>query len=421
MQSQARILPLMIVLTGCEAGAAASLAPLGGRDLGSQDARFRDAGGRDLGESKDAFEADQGPVDQGTEDGGAMRMCQPSASFSMYPVGIDDAGYEGIMMFAPTASIRLSDRLGQRHVVFNSPLPDEVFRRLTFWARVEVEQPFWTEMRLTLWTVDERGRRGEVFFVAWSGSAYAQGAVGNISYRHESEACLVSASDCGREEALRLVATVDGEMTRVSHGERLPDFAYELFNASGRSFVDGPHCPDTPNRWHEGWIYVATVDPCPGMQRDRCIADARCVLWGSEELDPRYVCRQAQGGCEPIVDADLCRNSTSCTWDPGDCYCPAGADCVCAGGPAPKCRSLCGTTAGLTCPGERYCEDRARALPMCLLPPDGGGRCEWRPDDCAGVADVAVCACTPNGPVHYDNDCLRRRDQAGRGLGSMCP
>ena len=203
-----------------------------------------------------------------------------------------------------------------------------------------------------------------------------------------------------------------------------PDADIDSADGGPPPSVDASNDPDAavPLDPDDAGFSDASVDdrPCPELGLDVCVASSRCVLFGSLVQDPGYVCRDAIGDCEPIVEPDQCDANAACEWDPGDCYCPRGSVCTCSGGPAPRCRNRCGGLLGFTCPAGRYCEDAVIRPPNCPMIPDSAGLCEWAPNDCTGTPSGPVCACDRLTPRTYANDCLRRQAAVGVAVAGAC-
>ena len=405
------ILLLPALAWACAAEAPGLGGPDGGSDLGRTELGVTDGGG-----SRD------GSPEVGLRDAGAPRACRPvGARVELWAEGfLPDRIFEGRMRAVPAALDRLVDETGERWVSFGAILPVELSG--TYWARVEIAQPFWQEVRVLLRTLGPDGAPGAAVLLAWSGASFGALSTDEIelAYRYEPEGCLVPEDACGRSEGLRLVAEGPDGTLRVGRGQGASAGDLWVVNGDSARFVDGPWCTDTPSRWHAGMVAVARGG-CAVLGRDACIADPACTLWGSETLDPGYTCRLSAGDCERIADPEACAAIAGCAWDPGDCYCPEGMTCACGGGPAPKCRSACGTRAGFDCPEGRYCEEGFLEPPDCRLPPDGAGWCAWAPPDCAGTPSRPVCACTLDGPARFEDDCRRRQARAGRADPAACP
>jgi hypothetical protein len=83
------------------------------------------------------------------------------------------------------------------------------------------------------------------------------------------------------------------------------------------------------------------VSACDGLARDKCRDTAGCFLDYSGQPDG-YSCRAAKNDCERATSSggmSTCQAMSSCTWEPGSCYCPEGMLCFCGGGPPPTCRA----------------------------------------------------------------------------------
>lgn len=399
----------VLLAAGCDVEATRTLDEEDGGievfDLPASDGGPRDADPTDV--------LDAGPLDIGL---GPLCVGEARVWLSPeLPLGVDS--YEGPVSWLPTGALRIGGGDPPVSVVFGSGvLPEGLHRHREFYGRIESYRPFWEEVRLTLWSLRSTGRRGRLLFVGWTGSSYGEGTYGDeLTYRYEASTCRPGHDECGSAHGMDLV--VEGEA--VGYGERRSVGHLEVVNGRSSRYYREPTCTDTPRSWYEGWIWLGDA-PCGQLQRDDCIADPRCVLWGSEIRDPEYACVEASGACESILVPSACRNQ-NCRWDPGDCYCPEGIDCACGGGPAPKCRSVCGGQAGVSCPDDRYCEWSSLDAPACVLPPDAEGWCERPPPYCRGTPPSEVCACGPDGPTRYGNDCSRRMDQAGPADPAACP
>lgn len=391
--------------------------------LSAPDATPRDGGRGELGPAdaapRDAGPPDLSPPDLGEPDAGAV-TCSGSLRVGIIPEIRGRAeNFEGPMVWAETDALRLRSMDSRTTVVLDNvrDLPRGLFEFQAFYARLEVYQPFWTEVRMTLWTWTGRGP-GRLLFIGWSGSRFDAGDPAVFDYRYEPLGCPLAdpTGICGDTEGLGLVV---GDRV-VNYGSR-DEGRPLLANGASRRFLQPPTCTDTPNQWVEGWIWAGDDVHCASMGRDACIADPACVLWGSETQDPRYVCAPARSDCERVTNEDECTARSTCTFDRGDCYCPEGVRCACAGGPAPKCRSGCGTMQTGACPSDQYCEILTYEGPQCALPPNGGGWCTRSPTSCEGTLEQEVCACTGAGSSRYANDCLRRRSGAGRADPMVCP
>ncbi|MFC1609421.1 hypothetical protein ACFL6C_00550 [Myxococcota bacterium] len=149
--------------------------------------------------------------------------------------------------------------------------------------------------------------------------------------------------------------------------------------------------------WIAGDMGVCVPAPgCEGLDRDQCLASDGCFLdylTGSGPEESRYACREANSPCEGTHDADVCMANPECVWDPGDCYCPSGLDCYCAGGPPPVCRDTCGGWAGTPCAEGYYCTDPG-CVPTCGHD-TAAHMCVPIPDACSDDLITLACGCMP--------------------------
>ena len=381
--------------------------------LDGPDASGRDAQVVDTGAASDAGEPDA------AVDAGASSVCADGLDFSFDVRGFDPSGYEGELHQTPTGVIRLAPPVGEGRITFFGPTPQSLFAANGFWGRLELEQPFWSEARLTLWRLDAAGQPADLAMYAWSGASWSQGTAPDVRYRYEDEGCDAFANECGAAVGLRLVAEALGDELRAAHGSGTSRLAVEAYNGHSVRYTEGPLCPDTPAQWYSGWIAISpSLMTCASMRRDDCIIAPSCVLWGSENDDPGYVCLEAAGACEVHTDPETCVRTTGCLWDPGDCYCPEGADCLCGGGPAPKCRNRCGSPG--PCPAGRYCDFVRQSAPECTMEPNPEGRCDWRPTSCAGVAEIPVCGCSGASAQTFQSDCAARQAEASARISGAC-
>lgn len=390
-------------------------------DGGARDARPRP----DVGPAADGGgAADAGPMaDAGSsEDSGAgpLPLCGATHDFFLDVRGFNGGTFEGVLRQTPTGVIRLASEDGSVSITFTGPTPQVLFSANGFWGQLESGLEFTREARLTLWSLDIEGRPAGLAMYAWAGRRFGEGAVGRVRYHYVDGDCAPEELECGRLVARALIAEVDGEVQSVPFGARVERPGYQVFNGRSQNGYGEPGCRPPFDERYAGWIAVpAALGTCVAMARDDCIASPACVLWGSEQADPGYLCVPAAGMCEPHVDRDACNRTTGCVWDVGECYCPEGQECFCAGGPAPKCKDRCGSPG--PCPEGRFCDFDRLEPPMCVAEPNPEGRCEWRPRSCAGVAEVQVCACGSQGAQSFRNDCEARTWQAsGRTLG-RCP
>lgn len=416
---------LCLGLFGCEADSD-DLDPGPGADGGGADAgELDDAGPRDSGPS-DAGGEDAGPVDTGASDAGQPGLCGEARTFALGLSGFGPEGYEGILRARPGTELGLMTPTGDRRIDFFGQIPEAALREdVRFFGRLEVHQPFWTEARLVLWRVDAVGAPTSLALIAVSGPRFSRGRIEGVDYEFRTAGCTRRDTSCGEAEGMRLLADVRGEALEVGYSSLVTRRGFSVFAGDSYLMVDDPGCEDAPEAWSEGWIAVAAPGPlpCADLQRDDCITSPRCALWGSERDDPGYVCVPAAGECEPIADSEACRRNPVCTWDPGDCYCPEGAVCACGGGPAPKCRAVCGGFGGgLPCPGGRFCDRNGFTAPdECGPIPDAPGVCEWIPASCEGAPNSPVCACGVTEAQTYPNDCERRQAQTSGEVRGACP
>ena len=232
-------------------------------------------------------------------------------------------------------------------------------------------------------------------------------------------ACRVP-DECGVRQGERLSVSEgdrDGIELEIDEQGVLGDL--EVYNGPSETYFESPTCPETPLAWRAGWIARTSDVDCATLQRDACIASSSCILWGSETMDPGYLCLPAAFPCEGRSE-EVCRGAVGCAWDPGACYCPEGLECACGGGPAPKCRIQCGGFTGGACPSERFCDYGAISAPECLPVPDDAGWCEYIPRTCIGTPNAPTCACSTDAQ-NYPNDCERRADVALGAVRGLCP
>lgn len=392
------------------------LGPGSGLDASAADA----TGPSDAGAPIDAG----APSDAGSvPDSGPSNLCIAPRTFSIRTSGFTGSVYEGLVAEVDdVGALTFVNPAGPGEVILEGEVPSAQLTDGLYWAQLDLYRPFWEEARLSLWRVGASGTPVDLALIAFSGGSFANGEVEDVGYQSTAQACIVEAR-CGDSEALSLEVRVRGDGVVVPFSTRASGPTYAIFNGASHHYLSEPQCEDVPMTWTEGWIALAGTRPtdCASMPRDDCITNPRCMLWGSENQDPSYVCRRALGICEPIVDAVACTSNPYCNWDPGDCYCPEGALCACGGGPAPKCRSTCGGFGGLACPADRYCDDLSvRAPDSCAPPPESVGQCEWSPTTCAGTPSVEVCACGAAGAETFENDCLRRNAGASGPVMGRC-
>jgi hypothetical protein len=169
-------LALSALALGCEADSSELVTGLGD-DAGATDSAA-DTGSTDTG-STDTGSADTGPVDAGPSP-----ACASGRTFQIDANRIGPEGYEGIMVGAPTGRVGLSTANGQGIIFFDGQIPGALFSESSFYARVEIYTPFWTEARVTLWRLARDGRPGALALVAWSGASYGSGVADLLSYAY---------------------------------------------------------------------------------------------------------------------------------------------------------------------------------------------------------------------------------------------
>jgi hypothetical protein len=410
-----------VLVAGCEAetgGLGATSGPL-------------DAGARvDAGPVVDAGPAaDAGPpVDGGTGPDAGGLACPGGPGFGLSVEGWETESFEGAVRVSSLAGPVILTREAGGAVALN--LSGEVpagWARLgePLYARLEINAPFWVEVRLTLWALGADGGPAELRMMAWSGGAFGVGVAGDVRYAYGPGECFTEDESCGRTRAETLSVVAVGVTLSAAQSQGATEGGLQIFNGRSDRFVEGPFCTDTPSAWYAGWLIAQPpleLD-CAALARDVCITDPRCILWGSELRDPGYVCVPVASACEAHATPETCL-AGDCVWDPGECYCPEGVECACAGGPAPKCRDFCGGLNGSFCGVGRYCDSEVFGAPGCLGAPDTGGLCERVPDDCRGTPPSPVCACIPGAPmgaVTYADDCLRRQALNSGMIPGACP
>ena len=409
---------LALLVAGCEADTSGLDGTGSGRDAGV---------GLDVVSPSDAGPVDAGgPGDAGRPDAGPA-LCPAGRTFGLQLEDRADLDLEGEVEVISTSPLVLVPAA-------NAPLTLQLFGEAPvgwarpgerLYARIEARAPWWTEVRVAFWGLGPAGGPAELRLMAWSGSAFGAGAAGAVRYGYAPADCEIPDESCGPQRAETLSVELDGAALSVGRGERASAGPYQVLNGGSATYIDPPRCTDTPDRWYAGWIAVELLVPgdCSTLARDDCIIDPRCVLWGSETEDPGYLCLPAETPCEAQASLEQCVAAGACAWDPGRCYCPEDRECACGGGPAPKCRDLCGGFGGATCAPGRFCDLDITPAPACASSPDDGGECELVPRSCAGSPTGPVCACAsaePGGPSTFDNDCLRRQALASGERAGAC-
>lgn len=376
-------------------------APPLGFDAGAKDASTPDAG---LGD---------GGADAGPPDGGSCDPFGPgSVGLSLErPLGEQPRFFEGPMVFLPTGAIRFGARDQSFSLLVDpSQLPDVFLGAWNYYGYVETGGRY-GDWKMALYELGPNGPEA-LLFVAWAGVDNDRWRVEDFEYRYETSSCEAPDVWCGPTVARDLWV---GER-RIQPGATV---RAELLLRNGQSLrhLDSSGCEDIPPVWHEGWAWLGPQD-CSDLGRDTCIANPRCILTGSEDRDPGYECVPSRGGCEELGMGD-CLSDLGCRWDPGECYCPEGLDCACAGGPAPVCKQAC-RFSSQECQAGRYCE---LDTPHCTRPDSSvGGACTLIPRDCSGTPSGPVCACMPGlQGQSFPHDCQRRRARASAPSPDLCP
>lgn len=369
----------------------------------------------------DAGEADAGVM----SDAGPAGQCAAPGRFSVGASGFAEDPFEGVLAEVDdTAELTFVNPQGPGQVVLRGELPVHLLGDGIYFARLETFRPFWEEARISLWHVGASGAPIDLVFVGFSGPSFASGEVEGVRYGPGAPECSIPDTSCGDAQGLGLEVFARGEALTAGYGQGAVGTGFEIFNGASSRYVLEPTCEDAPPAWGEGWIALDGTRSlaCEDMARDDCVASPRCVLWGSEELDPGYACRSALTECERRTGVQACLQGPACSWDPGACYCPEGALCACAGGPAPKCRDTCSAFGGVACPGVRFCDLQDLEAPaICTPAPASLGVCDWTPGTCEGSPGGEVCACGVNGAEDFMNDCLRRQAGASGVVQGRCP
>ncbi len=80
---------------------------------------------------------------------------------------------------------------------------------------------------------------------------------------------------------------------------------------------------------------------CVSHDQASCLDSPDCTLILDSE-ESAYRCRQATAPCElsfrQAADTpETCEARAGCRFEPGRCYCPPDVNCICGGGPPPRC------------------------------------------------------------------------------------
>ncbi len=380
-------------------------------------------GGLDAGQPDSAADTgiwDAGPerLDAATEpDAGSACNSPGELGFEIINV---DAGFEGRASVESVRPLRL--RTDQGLMEFRVPEEVPLTRFVSVGQRVyltlELNRPWWTEVRMLIQTLGPDNRPSGAAFAIWSGAGFYEFSTQNLTLRHVLDACEYDNGGCGRQGGMAQVVRIGAERIVVQNGDQGVIGNYLVANRGSTTLLEPTQCSDSPTNWYAGWVISQGPQllDCSTLRRDDCIVQPGCVLWGSENKDPGYTCVPAADPCE-FRDAETCASGPGCTWDWGDCYCPEDVDCDCGGGSAPKCRTDCAGWTGRECPASHYCALDLVEPAICVAPADVGGTCEWVPETCAGTPDDPVCTCLPDDPDPQllENDCQRRQR---RGQGS---
>ena len=89
----------------------------------------------------------------------------------------------------------------------------------------------------------------------------------------------------------------------------------------------------------------AEVLNCPALGLRECVSTPGCFL-DCESQEPKrcfpYRCRKAEGECESKyaqweLTKGICEAIPGCAFEPAFCFCPGPENCMCGGGPPPRC------------------------------------------------------------------------------------
>lgn len=384
----------------------------------------------DAGQVRDAGSRDAGSVvrDAGvTRDGGPVDFCAPATGRFGFPQSdLFPGSWQGIARITSLSPfVFVMEATGDRfEVPFDPPEPLVLApQSMLAWVRLQVVRPFWTETKLVVHDLDPQEGPGSVLFAAWEGSAFDTDP--ELGIRYTDNPCVVGPDSCGDNRGLDLVVDIDANRTvMVPYGtEHETDDGWILNAGSSSRYRTGPTCPDTPGAWYKGFVVAARFPAlrCRELNPDTCISVGGCALFGDELMGSGYRCEPAITPCEALPSREQCQLANACSWTSGGCYCPEREVCACAGGPPPRCRSLCGAAG---CPSttdsQRYCMVPTMAPPACA-PPVGEATCDWRPPNCGGATGPTQCACVMGTPMTFANDCERRLAGGGPGVFGACP
>lgn len=407
-----RLAPVVVLLlAGCEAESL----DLDGQPL--PDAGARDAGPLADGGSQDASQpADAGESHDAGGPSDAGMVCANPGSFE-FEVGGATGDFEGPARVVSVAPLRLDAWGGPFTFTMPAEVPvqDALAVNDEVYVDLSVSRSSWSEARVFIFGISPVGGPADLRFAAWAGSGFRSISAEGLATSHAPDGCTFDYPGCVPRAGMRLIVRYQGGNVAVDNGQLGQLARLLIANRGSAQYNQAPQCRNTPAAWYGGWIVKQPAPPvdCASMQRDNCIEQPGCVLWGSDDLDPGYTCRDAVHACE-FNTPDNCTDMPGCTWDPGSCYCPEGGVCACGGGPAPKCRGACGGWGGGPCPDSYFCELDLFAPPICIPPADVGGVCEWVPDTCEGTPNIPVCTCVSANPdpQRMDNDCVRRQQRA---------
>lgn len=262
--------------------------------------------------------------------------------------------------------------------------------------------------RFSIYALRDGSAKGALALALWHGAEpFASGEVGELTYTFvptEHPPCINS---CTTATSMAARVTYAGVTTEVDGSATVGPYLVEV---NGVTHDVNQTCNfDSPTSFYSGLVtrsdvafeVDATRVECAPLGPDACLAEPTCALFGGGPVN--YRCDPAWGPCETLADDATCEATAGCVWVPGECACPDGASCLCAGDGRPSCRTACETWSACPDPARRYC--RGLGLPDATCGP-GPGWCALRGrDDCIAV-DRPVCSCSADGLPHgFRNAC----------------